>query len=220
MVGFMLLGFSLASLRTSLWLRELFIVLLIVITLAIFYRRYVFYARQDTEDPRRRRSHLDNTVFFTRWVLIGLVLVLVGTVTYDRVLPHWGFGATTTTVAEKAPVKQAKKAKVAASSHLSAKKVSVASKVSTTTQKTKKTTKKSTQKTQSVTAQRAVAIVQKYYKHHPSTVHDTSSVTYDFVQETRDDNGSLVYEVGGYDANQQQIHDYEVHQDGKFDVHY
>lgn len=220
MVGFMLLGFNLASLRASLWLRELFIVLLIVITLAIFYRRYVFYARQKTGDPRRRRSHLDNTVFFTRWVLIALVLVLVGTVTYDRILPHWGLGAKTTTVAEKTPVKQVKKTKAAASSQSSAKKTSTTDSSTTKKTKTVKKAKKSTKKTKNVTAQHAVAIVQDYYENNPSTVDDTSSVTYDFIQETRDANGSLVYDIGGYDANQQQIHDYEVHQDGKFDVNY
>lgn len=207
----MLLGVNLASLRASLWLRELFIVLLILITLVIFYRRYVFYARQKAGDPRRRRSHLDNTVFYTRWALIVLGIVLVGTVAYDRVLPHWGLGASTT-VAEKAPVKQAKKAAATSSTQAtSAKKV--------TKTKQKKTTKK-TKKAKKITARRAVAIVQDYYENNPSTVDDTSSVTYDFIQKTRDENGSLIYEIGGYDANQQQIHDYEVHQDGKFDVSY
>ncbi|WP_143452797.1 hypothetical protein [Loigolactobacillus backii] len=70
------------------------------------------------------------------------------------------------------------------------------------------------------TRKRAVYIVQHYYER---TQTQTNVDQYQFLGKKRDDTESLVYEVGGFQNNTgqlQQIHDYEVHSDGKFDEIY
>ncbi|MFD1484256.1 hypothetical protein ACFQ5J_03300 [Lacticaseibacillus baoqingensis] len=203
-------GGIIATLLHNMLLRELVLAALILLLLIRFYFKYVNAATRKNERIRRRRTR--QTIVNTRILLLVLGVALVGVLAYDRVLPHFGYGA------------QAAQT-TASSARSSVAKISVSAQATSQKSSSEKASSVTASSSSSapVTEKRAVAIVKHYYKEHPNdSGADVDS--FSFVQKGTDSAGAPVFEVGGYINNQDgstaQQHLYYVHKDGKFDIAY
>ncbi|MFD1483687.1 hypothetical protein ACFQ5J_00290 [Lacticaseibacillus baoqingensis] len=106
-----------AFIRNNLLVRELAVGLLLIIVLVSFYIRYAKASHRRYERTRERRMAM--VVRSARRQLVVVLLLLVAVLVYDRVLPHWGLGASQAAT---------QSVKVASSSHQPAAKKAVQSK--------------------------------------------------------------------------------------------
>jgi cytoskeletal protein RodZ len=202
------------TLLHNMLLRELVLVALILMLLIRFYFQYVNAATRKIERIRRRRTR--QTLVNTRIALTILVVALLAVLAYDRLLPHFGYGAQAARVSQTSAHSSIAKISVSSSS------TSAKTSSSRSSQAASSTTTSSSSSTE-ITAKRAVAIVKSYYSKHPNDS-GANVDSYSYVEKGTDDSGAPVFEVGGFVTNQDgsssQQHLYYVHKDGKFDIAY
>lgn len=191
----------------------LWIVFFIVLILYVFYRKYLRYAQ--IRNLRRRKYRLRHLIVSTRWVLLFMILLLVGTLTYGHSVKQTDVNAQV----QVATVKKKTTPKIASKSIKNSSKSKSTKKSTSSKQASNKST---SSKAEGVTAERSVAIVKGYYESHPD---DQAAVAkeYRFLKKTTDKFDSQVFLVGGFNdtgTTSDPIHEYQVHLDGKFDILY
>lgn len=130
-----------AFIRNNLLVRELAVGLLLIIVLVSFYIRYAKASHRRYERTRERRMAM--VVRSARRQLVVVLLLLVAVLVYDRVLPHWGLGASQAAT---------QSVKVASSSHQPAAKKAAQSKAASQQAKSRQTQAASQAKQASVQA--------------------------------------------------------------------
>lgn len=120
------------SLLHNLLVRELALVAVLVIVLISFYIRYTHAAHKEFVRTRERRMAL--VVRSARRQLAVVLVLLAAVLVYDRVLPHWGIGASAARQSATSSVKHEKIAVSSSSKHHASSKLSTASKKASSNQ--------------------------------------------------------------------------------------
>lgn len=194
-------------------LRELFIGFLMLLVVLRYIIRYMRASRNNNVRIRNRK--MATTVKDTRILLILLLVILLGVIGFDRVLPHFvNQPITSHKVATKksVPAKTSSKKKTTSTSKT---KAAVVSGVLTAADAT-------TVPDGAMDADKATAIVAHYFANNPDE--DGAADAYKCTTEGKGDADVAMYKVTGYakDANGKLTadHMYWVYANGKFTTKY
>ncbi|MCI2032925.1 MAG: hypothetical protein LKJ69_05925 [Lactobacillus sp.] len=229
--------------HNNLLVRELAVGLLLVIVLISFYIRYAKAAHRQYERTREHRMAM--VIRSARRQLVVVLILLIGVLVYDRVLPHWGVGARTAPVVEsttssqkqsatkKTPSASQKKpnahsqsaqSAAASTSRAQSQRQAAAAKAASSRQAAQASAQAASASKASAARQaqdpkaKAVTTVQQYLTQHPDAAADRVDRV-GVVEYSTDYNGTPAYHVGLYqtqaDGSSVAIHMYFVYADGQ-----
>ncbi|WP_225049266.1 hypothetical protein [Lacticaseibacillus kribbianus] len=222
----------LVGLANNLLLRELGVGALILLTIVVYYFRYVHLARR--LHGRAQQNGLTRLIAGTRTVMVGLVFVLLLVIGYDRVWPHFAPQAQATAQTDKASGSEKKAAgdkattnktatgkadsgEKAAGTKTAAKGGSADAATSSSDSSAESS---SSAVTETAETQAAETLVSDYYAKNPSALDTTAQVTYRYLGDTTGNANIPVHRIGGFvTENGKEVQKYEfwVYPGNQFD---
>ncbi|WP_262316908.1 hypothetical protein [Lacticaseibacillus parakribbianus] len=208
-----------AGLANNLLLRELGVVALILLTIVVYYFRYVRLARK--LHGRAQHNGLQRLIAGTRTVMVGLAFILLLVIGYDRVWPHFAPQAQTKT---QVATTSAKKTEATSKAKTSTKVATAKTKADKTKKAASSTSASSAASSSSVTetaeTQAATQLVSNYYANNPSGLDTTAQVTYRYLGDTTGNANLPVHRIGGFvteGGKEVQKYEFWVYPGNQFD---